>query len=543
MAGPIDQRQSPSRLEELRQSNGEPMSRHPTPHAHPSGFACLENDEYRRLFEECRDAIYIATPAGRVADINSAGLRLFGYGSKEEMLALESTRDLYWNQEDHHCAEQLFVEQGLVEDFEIEVKTRDGQRLRVLESASAIRDQDNEIIGCRVALRDVTELRKLEEQLRRSQKMEAVGRLAGGVAHDFNNLLTAINGYSELSLARMSEDEPWRPALIEIRSAGKRAAELTRRLLSLSRQQMVSPRRLDLNRAVADMDKLMRRVLGEDIELSTELDPELRSIFADQGQIEQMILNLAVNARDAMPKGGKLSLMSSNTELPQPDGPVSMSQRQGPHVLLTVEDSGCGIDTEVQERIFEPYFSTKDAPHSSGLGLSVVQSIMQQSKGHIDFDSQVGEGARFHLFFPALSPEASEDEPATQSAESPRGSETVLLVEDDEGVRAMVRQILELQGYRVLSAANARQALTMCDEFPGRFDLLLTDIVMPGMSGPELAEDLASRLPGLKILFMSGYTDRHDAVRAVADRKAAFLPKPFTPQVLAHRLREVLARS
>ncbi len=504
------------------------------------GFGSLENEEYRRLFEESRDAIYIGTLAGRVLDINSAGLRLFRYGSKDEMRALEIARDLYWNPEDRKRAEQLFVQQGFFEDFELELKTRDGKRLRVLESASAIHNANGEIIGFRGTLRDVTEQRKLEEQLRQSQKMDAVGRLAGGVAHDFNNLLTAINGYSELTLARMPEDEPWRAALIEIRKAGKRAAELTRRLLTLSRQQMVSPRRLDLNRAVTDMEKLLRRVLGEDIELSTSLDPTLRAMLADQGQIEQMVLNLAINARDAMPQGGKLTLSTSNIVLPSPDGPASPELR-GHYVLLTVEDSGCGMDTEVQQRVFEPFFSTKEESQRNGLGLSVVYGIVQQNKGHISFDSRTDEGTLFRLYFPALPSEETRKEPETVSETLPRGNETVLLVEDDEGVRALVRQILELQGYRVLSAANAAQAEALCDELPRHPDLLLTDIVMPEKSGVELAEALGNRYPDLKILFMSGYTDRHDAVRMVNERKAAFLAKPFTPKALAHRLREILA--
>lgn len=504
-------------------------------------FGSPDNEEYRRLFEESRDAIYIGTIGGRLLDINGAGLRLFGYSSKEDMQSLEIGRDLYWNPEDRKRIERLFRQQGYFEDIELELKTSHGKRLRVLESASAIRHEDGEIIGFRGILKDVTEHRKLEEQLRQSQKMEAVGRLAGGVAHDFNNLLTAINGYSELALARMTADEPLRGALTEIRKAGKRAAELTRRLLTLSRRQMVAPRRLNLNRAVTDMEKLLRRVLGEDIELSTQLDPTLHPIFADQGQIEQMVLNLAVNARDAIPHGGRLELESRNVQLPDDGVNPSIPDLEGSYVLLAVSDTGCGMETEVQERIFEPFFTTKEEHHNSGLGLSIVYGIVQQNKGHIAFESQRTEGTRFHLFFPALEPEEPKEKPAeTRGNTLPRGSETILLVEDDDGVRALVQQILELQGYRVLSAANARQAMAMCDEFPGRPDLLLTDVVMPEKSGPELAEDLELRFPGLKILFMSGYTDSHTGVRMVTERKAAFLPKPFTPEVLAHRLREVL---
>ena len=261
-------------------------------------------EKYRHLFEGSRDAICIGTLDGRLLDINPAGVKLFGYDSKAEMLEIDIGRDLYWNPEDRKRAQVEFIAQGYVEDMELELKTKTGRRIRVIESATAFYDDDGNIAGFRGILRDVTEQRKLEEQLRQSQKMEAVGRLAGGVAHDFNNLLTAINGYSELALARMSADDPQRQAIEEIRKAGKRATDLTRRLLTLSRHQVVAPRKLLLNRVVLDMEKLLERVIGEDISLRTELDPDLPPLYADQGQIEQIILNLAVNARDAMPQGG-----------------------------------------------------------------------------------------------------------------------------------------------------------------------------------------------------------------------------------------------
>ena len=265
------------------------------------------HDEYRRLFEDSRDAIYIGTADGRLLDINPAGVELFGYDSREEMLSLDIAEDLYWNPEDRKRSHALFFARGYLEDLEIELKTRAGQRLRVRETASAIRDESGEITGFRGILRDVTEHRRLEEQLRQAQKMEAVGRLAEGVAHDFNNLLTAINGYSELALLQLAEDHPLHTHLTEIRKAGKRAADLTRRLLTLSRNPSAAPRKLDLNRIVADMEKLLRRVIGEDIELTTLLDPELRAVYADQSEIEQILLNLAINARDAMADGGRLT--------------------------------------------------------------------------------------------------------------------------------------------------------------------------------------------------------------------------------------------
>lgn len=503
------------------------------------GFDALQNTAYQQLFMTTPVAMYVGTIEGRLIDINPAAQRLFGYDSKEDMLKLEMARDLYWNPEDRKRIEQLFLEQGFISDTELELRSQSGARLRVLESASPLVDADGSVIGFRATLMDITEQRKLEEQLRQSQRMEAVGRLSGGVAHDFNNLLTAINGYSELALARMADDDPMREALVEIRKAGKRAAELTRRLLTLSRQGMVSPRRLDLNRTLTDMDKLLRRVLGDDIELCTSLDPNLDAVYADLGQIEQMILNLAVNAKDAMPRGGRLELASKNVQLPDPDASPAPQDLEGSFVLMALEDDGQGMDEATQERIFEPFFTTQNA--ASGLGLPVVQGIVDSNRGHIAVHSIPQGGSRFHLFFPSLPPETPEKPAANEtSAKASQGKETVLLVEDDTGVRALVQQILELRGYRVLSASGAAQAEAILDEYPKPPDLLITDVVMPQKSGPELAEDLELRLPGLKILFMSGYTDRHDGVRLVAERKAAFLAKPFTPDVLARRVRTIL---
>ena len=519
------------------------MTESPSDHVHAEsrvGFDALRDTAYQQLFMTSPVAMYVGTIEGRLIDINPAALKLFGYESKDDMLQLEMARDLYWNPEDRKRIERLFLRQGHISDTELELRSQGGQRLRVLESASPLENDDGEIVGFRATLLDITQQRKLEEQLRQSQRMEAVGRLSGGVAHDFNNLLTAINGYSELALARMAADDPMRDALVEIRKAGKRAAELTRRLLTLSRQGMVSPRRLDLNRALTDMDKLLRRVLGDDIELSTSLDPNLDAVYADLGQIEQMILNLAINARDAMPKGGSLELTSRNVQLPDPEVHPVPDGLEGPFVLLTIRDNGQGMDEATQEQLFEPFFTTRDV--ASGLGLPVVQGIVDSNRGHIAVHSTPQVGSLFHLFFPPMPPEEPE-EPAPVQEVAPKASkkhETILLVEDDVGVRALVQQILELRGYRVLSASGAAHAEAMLDEFPKRPDLLLTDVVMPQKSGPELAEDLELRLPGLKILFMSGYTDRHDGVRLVAERKAAFLPKPFTPEVLAQRVREVL---
>ncbi|MEM1201991.1 MAG: response regulator [Acidobacteriota bacterium] len=503
----------------------------------------MSNDErYRRLFEESRDAILIGTLDGRLQDANPAAVALFDYDSRAAMLEIDIARDLYWNPEDRKRTQALFVSQGYLEDMEIELKTRSGRRLRVEESSSAVRDGDGEIVGFRSILRDITEHRRLEEQLRQSQKMEAVGRLAGGVAHDFNNLLTAINGYSELALARMGEDDAQRNAVEEIRKAGKRATDLTRSLLTLSRHQVVSPRRICLNRAVADMEKLLERVIGEDIRLGTELADDLPHIYADQGQLEQIILNLAVNARDAMPEGGRLSLSTQRVRMPADDGTLPQVPVAGEYVLLQVADTGFGMESKVREHAFEPFFTTKGQGHNTGLGLAIVYGIVKQSGGHIEVESRESEGTVFHLFFPIHVPKKPRlpDQSGSVTEPLPRGSETVLLVEDETSVRTLVRQILELQGYQVMAARNARAAEALCDEHDGQPDLLLTDVVMPGRSGLALAEDLQQRYRDLKILFMSGYTDSHTGVKLLTQRQAAFLAKPFSPEILARKVREVI---
>ena len=506
------------------------MSDHFRPRATPQS----RDDEYRRLFEESRDAIVVSTVDGWLVDINPAGVRLFGYDSREDMLSLDVAADLYWNPEDRKRPQADLLAHGAIEDREIEVKTRSGGRLRVQETASAIYGSDGEICGSRSILRDVTAQRRLEEQLRQSQKMEAVGRLAEGVAHDFNNLLTAINGYSELTLVQIPEDDPLRAGIAEIRQAGKRAAELTRRLLTLSRHQVSSPRNLELNRVVRDMEKLLQRVLGEDIELETTLDRELPAIFVDQSQIEQIILNLAIKARDAMPSGGRLAL-ETTTRTAEAD----------PHegfVELAVRDTGEGMSSEALERLFEPSSTITDLGRDARLGLAVAHRSVQQCGGHVAVESTLGSGSTFRLFFPpAPAPVVTSAVDLGHLATAlPRGHETILLVEDETTVLDLVRRILEAQGYQVLAAHDADAALKICGQLVEHPDLLLTDVVMPRTNGPVLAENLQELYPDLKVLFMSGYTDSHTGVRLLNERRAAFLPKPFSPEILAHKVREIL---
>jgi nitrogen-specific signal transduction histidine kinase/ActR/RegA family two-component response regulator len=391
------------------------------------------------------------------------------------------------------------------------------------------------------AQRDVTHELILEESLRQAQKMEAVGRLAGGVAHDFNNILTVINGYTELLLTRHADNpELQNRDLHQIKLAAERAASLTRQLLAFSRKQILQPKMLNLNTVVSDMNMMLHRLIGEDLELITILEPQLGQVLADPGQLEQVIMNLAVNARDAMPKGGKLILQTANINLDGSDTPRYPDVGPGPYVLLAVSDTGRGMTKEVQAHIFEPFFTTKEVGKGTGLGLATVHGIVEQSDGHIWVESEPGLGTTFNIYLPRR--EATE---TAQTADTPhraaQGVETVLLVEDEEQVREFAHRILEMSGYRVLAAPNGPAALTLVDQELGPIDLLLTDMIMPGgLNGLELAQYLRGRRPQLKVIYMSGYTDDALIDRSLFTPDFTFLQKPFNAASLTGKLREVL---
>ncbi len=401
------------------------------------------------------------------------------------------------------------------------------------------RDEQGEVVGVLGVIEDITERRQLEEQVRQSQKLEGIGLLAGGVAHDFNNLLTGILGYCDLASGRLSDSDPLAADVEQIRKCGERATTLTSQLLAFSRKQVLEVRVLDLNALVSDLDRMLQRLIGEDIDLQTVLAADLGPVRADPGQIQQVIMNLVLNARDAMPRGGRLALETANVDLDAEYSGRHLGVSPGPYVMLAVTDTGCGMDEATMARIFEPFFTTKEQGKGTGLGLSTVYGIVKQSAGDLWCYSEPGKGTTFKIYLPRVGEVA-----AAVMAESPapvlRGSETVLVAEDDELVRKLIVKMLTGDGYKVIAASDGAEALQECETSQGPIDLLITDVVMPGMSGRELVQRLVKTRPGIKVIFMSGYTDDAMLHHGMLEQGMAFVQKPFTRLSLNRKVREVL---
>ena len=395
----------------------------------------------------------------------------------------------------------------------------------------------------RRALREVDDRersRRLEQELKQAQKMEAIGRLAGGVAHDFNNLLTVITGYARLALSRATSGDALSADLEEVIRASEGAASLTRQLLTFSRRQVTAPVVLNLNQRVTEMTKMLKRIIGEDVELVTKLEPALANIKADPGQIEQVIMNLAVNSRDAMPGGGTLTIETANATLDEADAALRRDAPQGPHILLTVRDTGTGMTPETKAHLFEPFYTTKEQGKGTGLGLSTVYGIVRQSGGSIEVISEAGRGATFLIRFPKVEEHVEPGKGTRISRRTPAGSETILIVEDSDSLRRLVHHVLKKQGYTVLLAHDGEYALQVSGEFSGPIHLLVTDVVMPRMGGLELAKQLTQSRPDTRVLYTSGYIESAGLDLAFAGGKLAFLAKPFTPDELARKVRETL---
>ncbi len=490
--------------------------------------------------EQSAEGVVITNPTGEIEYVNPAFTRITGY-SREEALG-QNPKILKSERQDPAFYRQLWetILTGEPWSGELINQRKDKSLYTEQMSIAPVKDAQGEITHFIATKQDVTERRHLEAQLQQAAKMEAVGRLAGGVAHDFNNLLTVINGYSEILLGKLAGDESAGAQLHEIFSAGERAAALTRQLLAFSRRQVLAPRVLDLNAVVSNLEKMLRRLIGEDVKLRTNLDPHLERVKADPGQIEQVIMNLAVNARDAMPLGGNLILETSNVVLDEGYARNHPTVKPGPHVMLAVSDTGVGMPPETQARIFEPFFTTKEIGKGTGLGLATVYGIVKQSGGSIWVYSEMGQGTAFKVYLPVVGESQAEVATMKAAQDSASGTETVLVVEDEDGVRSLVRLALASGGYHVLEAKDAESAMTMCAVHSGPIHLLLTDVVMPQMSGPALAKKLIAIRHDIKVLYMSGYTDDAVVHHGVLSHDMPFIQKPFSPVALRKKVQEVL---
>ncbi len=495
---------------------------------------------FRSVVEDAPYGIYRANTAGRFLQVNPALQKMLGYESTEELLSKDLPTEIFGHSEEYQRLTELLTRTEEIKDLEMEWKRKDATPITVRCSGRRVADENGALAYFEAFAEDVTEKRILERQLRMAQKMEAIGRLSGGIAHDFNNLLGVIIGYSRVLKRELGANNPQAEHALEIEKAGQRAASLTKQLLAFSRQQVLSPAVLNLNTLAADMEKMLPQLLGEDIEVSLLLDPELGNVKADQSQIEQVIMNLAVNARDAMPMGGKLKIETSNVELDQTYVRSHPGSKLGSFVLLAVTDTGTGMDPATLTHIFEPFFTTKELGKGTGLGLATVYGIVKQSNGYIGLESTVGKGTSFQIYLPRHAGQPVVDDLKIESPENLRGTETILLVEDSEPLRKLAKTFLESRGFRVLSAESGEDALQVAARFGGAFDLLLTDVVMPGINGRILAENLLLRQPGMKVLYMSGYTDSFIAGHGVLDPGIHLLHKPFIEEVLIRKVREVI---
>ena len=509
---------------------------------HEAESLVRESEErLRKLVENVLDVICEVDASGVVRYASPSVRTVLGY--EPGQFIGRSALDLVHFEDLEHTGRTLrrtFEDAGVVQRAEFRVRKADGEWAAFEASAKATTAADGTPIAV-IAARDVTGRRELEERLRQATRLEAVGVLAGGVAHDFNNLLTSVLGHAELILGDVRGDDPIRPDLEEIRRAAHRAAELTRQLLAFSRRQVVAPRVVDLNHVIEGVATMLRRLLGEDITLDLDLARDLTPVFADAAQLEQVVVNLAANARDAMPKGGRLTIRTRmRSPPPDPRGLPPVLARAG-QVTVLVEDTGEGMDAKTLAHVFEPFFTTKPPGRGTGLGLATVYGIVSQAGGHISVESEVGRGTRFTIRLPPADLEAmyaTEDLP--EPAPAAVGSETILLVEDETPVRQLALRVLRTAGFQVLAAPGPEEADRLAREFNGNIDLLLTDVVMPERSGPALAEGLVARRPGLRVLYMSGYTDGQLHQHGVLQRGVALLAKPFTPEQLVRRVRAAL---
>ncbi len=498
-------------------------------------------EKYHRFFEENLAGYYLMNAAGQLLDCNPAFARMFGFASREEASG-RAMASLCPKPEALSEFIALVTARKRLEQYARELRGKDGGAIQVLENAIGVFDPQGRLVEIRGYLVDDTERWKAEQQFRQVQKMDAMGRLAAGVAHDFNNLLTVINGYGDLVLKKLPASDPLLASVWEIRKAGEKAAGLVRQLLAFSRQQPTELRSLDLNAVITNSVRMLERLIGEDIRLQVRLAASLPPAQADSGQIDQILVNLAVNAKDAMPSGGTLTIETAAVEVGAGLAAAHPELTPGPYVLLTVSDSGTGMDPHTLQRLFEPFYTTKPPGKGVGLGLSTVYGIVKQNGGWIDVESRPGYGAMFRIYWPQAGDGAFEEKTPVTPPLSP-GVETILLVEDQEQVRLLAEAVLASCGYRVLTSPDGPSALLVAERHHDAIDMLVSDVVMPGMSGPELAEQLKTVHPAIRVLYMSGYSGETIVQNGILEPDVAYLPKPFSAAELSAKVRAVLGPS
>lgn len=502
-------------------------------------------EKYRRIFEESQDVVFVSSADGKFLDINPAGLQLFGYSSLDEIRKVDIAKELYKNPQDRRKYQQRLRENGFIKDYELQLKRKDGTELIVVENSTAIYDPDRNVIACRGIMRDITEKKNLEDQLAQAQKMESIGTLAGGVAHDFNNLLTVINGYAEIALLHMEANDPLHKDILSILKAGKRAENLTSQLLAFSRKQIFKPEILDINQVISSMDKMLRRLIDEDINIETVFADHLPDIKADNSQLEQIFVNLVVNARDALRAvkkpdfQKKITIETGQTFLSKGYVAKHPGSRQGRQIFFAVSDNGVGMDEQTKQKVFEPFFTTKAKYKGTGLGLSMVYGIVKQNNGSVYVYSEPGEGTMFKIYWPATE-EKDQTEKATVSDEILYGNETLLIVEDEEEVCRFTSEALTSLGYTVYKADNGRLALELIKKESLKPDLIVTDLIMPELNGKEFIEKVCKFYPDVKVIYVSGYTDNHIVHNGMLEEGVHFIHKPYSVKTLAATVRQVL---
>ena len=502
----------------------------------------LSEQRYQLLSDTAPMGILLTDAAGKIIDANAQALRMFSYGREEligETIEILLPERLCDSHRAHHSG---FIKnlqaRPMGVGMELSARRKDGTEFPVEIGLGPMVTKEGVRVSTTIV--DITERKQIEEQLRLSRRMEAIGKLAGGVAHDFNNLLGVILGSADAVLEKLPPEHPARRKLEVITQAGCSAADLTRQLLAFARQQMLQPRVINLKELIERTEVLLRRLIGENIQFAISLEPTLGQVKADPGQIEQVLINLAVNARDAMPQGGHLRIEARNVQLDESYKQTHSPVNPGPYVMITVEDSGCGMNRETQARIFDPFFTTKELGKGTGLGLATVYGIVKQSEGYIWVYSEPSKGTIFKVYLRRADESAQPTKPDALDTTLLRGCETILLVEDSESLRDMVREYLKSMGYTVLEAASGQDALQQAKGFDATIHLLLTDVVMPEMGGPELAGQLGTLRPGIKVIFTSGYSEAAIARQDVLDPAVAFIQKPYRPKALARKIREVL---